>query len=68
MAAVPEAFEAPLAREQYLEGEPLTHPALGDVQLETLLHLECFDGVVWVHYLDEYFGPRTRELFTGVRE
>jgi hypothetical protein len=113
MAAVPEAFEGPRAREHYLEGEPLTHPALGDariwledhaikvsllgrgarvrsgredvvrrfwdfveqqaragagdVQLETLLHLECFDGVVWVRYLDEYLGPRTRELFTGVR-
>ena len=94
MAAVPEAFEGPLAREHYLEGEPLTYPALGDariwledhaikgsllgrgarvrsgredvvrrfwdfveqqaragagdVELETLLHLECFDGVVWV--------------------
>jgi hypothetical protein len=114
MAAVPEAFEGPLAREHYLEGEPLTYPALGDariwledhaikvsllgrgarvrcgredvvrrfwdfveqqaragagdVELETLLHLECFDGVVWVQYLDEYLGTRTRALLTGVRE
>jgi hypothetical protein len=30
MAAVPEAFEGPLARAHYLEGEPLTYPALGD--------------------------------------
>jgi hypothetical protein len=33
MAAVPEAFDGPLAREHYLEGEPLTYPALGDARI-----------------------------------
>jgi hypothetical protein len=111
MAAMPEAFDGPSAREHYLDGQPLPHPALGDARiwledhairvpwlgrrarvrrgredvvrrfwgfveqqaqagagdahLETLLRLECFEGVVWVKDLDEYLGPRTRELLMG---
>ncbi|HEY7618892.1 MAG TPA: hypothetical protein VH834_03925 [Solirubrobacteraceae bacterium] len=34
----------------------------GEADLETLLSLECFEGVAWVDDLDEYLGPSTRAL------
>lgn len=37
----------------------------GDSELETLLHLECFEGNAWIGHLSEYLGPRTRVLYNG---
>ena len=114
MAAVPEAFDRPSAREDYLDDEPLAYPALGhariwledhaikiwlvplrarvrpgredvvrrfwafvedqaqagagDVALENLLQIECFEGVGWVEDLGEYLGPRTRELLVDAQD
>ena len=39
----------------------------GDDALETLLQIECFEGVGWVEDLSEYLGPRTRELLLDAR-
>ena len=114
MAAMPEAFDGPTAREDFLDDEPLTYPALGhariwledhaikvrwvplrasvrpgredvvrrfwafvedqalagagDVALENLLQIECFEGVGWVEDLGEYLGPRTRELLVDAQD
>lgn len=40
----------------------------GDGDLETLLQIECFEGVGWVEDLGDYLGPRTRELLTDAQE
>jgi hypothetical protein len=34
----------------------------GDGDLETLLQIECFEGVGWVSDVSAYLGPRTHEL------
>lgn len=34
----------------------------GDDELETLLQIECFEGVGWVEDLSEHLGPGTRAL------
>lgn len=34
----------------------------GDRALETLLQIECFEGVGWVEDVSAYLGPRTGEL------
>lgn len=34
----------------------------GDRDLETLLQIECFEGVGWVEDVSEYLGPATRAL------
>jgi hypothetical protein len=34
----------------------------GDDDLETLLQIECFEGVGWVEDVLEYLGPATRAL------
>jgi hypothetical protein len=39
----------------------------GDTELETLLAIECFEGVVWVQDVGEYLGPATRDLLEGPR-
>jgi hypothetical protein len=40
----------------------------GDDQLETLLQIECFEGVGWVEDVIEYVGPRTRELLVDAQD
>jgi hypothetical protein len=37
----------------------------GDTELETLLAIECFEGVVWVEDVGEYLGPATQDLRAG---
>jgi hypothetical protein len=39
----------------------------GDTELETLLAIECFEGVVWIDDVGEYLGPATRDLLEGAR-
>jgi hypothetical protein len=39
----------------------------GDGELETLLQIECFEGVGWVEDLSEYVGPSTRDLLHDAR-
>jgi hypothetical protein len=41
--------------------------AAGDREVENLVAIECFEGVVWVEEVIEYLGPRTRELFRQAR-
>jgi hypothetical protein len=36
--------------------------AEGDTELETLLALECFEGVMWIDDVSEYLGPAARAL------
>lgn len=36
----------------------------GDTDLETLIQLECFEGVVWIDDVLDYLGPATRALMT----
>ncbi len=39
----------------------------GDERLETLLQIECFEGVGWVEDLIEFVRPRTRELLADAQ-
>lgn len=39
----------------------------GDGDLETLLQIECFEGVGWVSDVAEHLGPRTRELLVDAQ-
>ena len=39
----------------------------GDGELETLLQIECFEGVGWVDDVSTYLGPRTGELLSEAR-
>jgi hypothetical protein len=42
--------------------EDQAHRGNGDKRLETLLQIECFEGVGWVDDVLEYLGPQTRRL------
>ena len=42
--------------------EAQAHRANGDKRLETLLQIECFEGVGWVEDVLECLGPQTRRL------
>jgi hypothetical protein len=33
-----------------------------DTDMQTLLQLECFEGVSWIADVDEYLGPATQAL------
>ena len=44
----------------FVETQACSHR--GDGELETLLQIECFEGVGWVSDVSAYLGPRTHEL------
>ena len=50
----------------FVEGQ--AQAGAGDVALENLLQIECFEGVGWVEDLGEYLGPRTRELLVQAQD
>ena len=40
----------------------------GDEAMETLLAIECFEGVLWIDDVVDWLGPRTRHLLREAKE
>jgi hypothetical protein len=51
----------------FVESQALASRARDDAQLQTLLAIECFEGVGWVEDVIEYLGPETRALLLEAR-